>query len=72
MTPVDPPDHTGMHRALDRISALAGGMADHDVQLLRLGIDHAEDTIRGLMDITTQQHEELTRWDLHLAREESA
>lgn len=70
--PIDPPDHPEMHRALDRIAALAGTLADPDVALLRDGIDHAEDTIRGLMDINTQQHEELTRWYLQFTQQEAA
>ena len=62
--PVDPPDTEQMHRALTRVHALAGTLADPDIALLKLGIQHQEDTIRGLMDTCTEQHEELLRADL--------
>lgn len=65
--PIDPPDTLDMHRALDRVSALAGTLADPDITLLRAGVHHMEDTIRGLMDVTTEQHEELLRHDLEHA-----
>lgn len=70
--PVDPPDTEQMHRALTRIHAIAGQLADQDAALLRLGIHHQEDTIRGLMDTCTEQHEELLRADLEHAQKEAA
>lgn len=65
--PVDPPDAEQMIRALRRVHAIAGQLADHDVALLKLGIQHQEDTIRGLMDTCTEQHDELLRADLEHA-----
>lgn len=65
--PVDPPDAEQMIRALRRVHAIAGQLADHDVALLELGITHQEDTIRGLMDTCTEQHEELLRADIEHA-----
>lgn len=70
--PIDPPDAMDMHRALDRLSALAGQLGDQDITLLRAGIQHAEDTIRGLMDTCTEQHEELLRADIQDAQKEAA
>lgn len=70
--PVDPPDTEQMIRALTRLHGLAGQLADHDVALLKLGIQHQEDTIRGLMDTCTEQHEELLRADIQDATREAA
>ena len=65
--PIDPPDTEQMIRALDRLATLAGTLADQDITLLRAGINHADDTIRGLLDINTEQHEELLRADIQHA-----
>lgn len=72
MTPIDPPDAEQMRRALRRIHAIAGQLADHDVALLELGIQHQEDTIRGLEQTCTEQHEELLRGELEHAQKEAA
>lgn len=72
MTTVDPPDTEQMIRALRRVHAIAGQLADHDVALLELGIDHQEDTIRGLEQTCAEQHEELFRGDLEHAQKGAA
>jgi len=72
VTPIDPPDAEQMRRALRRIHAIAGQLADHDVALIELGIDHQEDTIRGLEQTCAEQHEELLRGDLEHAQKENA
>lgn len=72
MTPVDPPDAEQMIRALRRVHTLAGQLANHDIDLLELGITHQEDTIRGLEQTCAEQHEELLRGDIETAQKEAA